>query len=312
MGRATLGLLAALTLTGSVHVAYAAPGLQVSRTEQAWECPDAQELQQKASLLESATAAAATHDYRVTFERTRRGYRAQMLDSTTQPPRVRELDDVGPECAPLGRAVALALATLWATELLATPPTPPSPAPPTAPAPPPAPTPAPTPVWVWRLDAGAGVAVGLVRPVAPLLVADSGFARGPFSASLGAVWVPAQNLPLGPGQLEVQLLAASARACAWTAPARLRAALCARLLAGEALAKSRGFDLDAQQSRPWAAAALDAPLDLSLFRPLRALFCASLLLPLRDQSFSVLNVGVAYQPPPLAALFSLSLEWQNP
>lgn len=161
------------------------------------------------------------------------------------------------------------------------------------------------------MGAAGGVAVGIVRSAAPALVADSAFELRHFSWALGGLWLPPQSLELGPGSVDVQLLAASVRGCTWAFDST-RLGLCARLLAGELLAKSRGYDSNGQQSTPWGALALEAFVDGPLLLHLRYRATAAAIAPLRDQSFSIQNLGPLYQPPPLAALFTLALELQTP
>jgi hypothetical protein len=307
MGRSTVGLLVVVALASASRQVRAEPTLQVSRTEDALDCPDQAELFELASEAKLLTASSASHAYRIGFERTNRVYRAQIEDQSG--PRTRHLEDVGRQCAPLGRAVALALATMWGTEQ--------EPPEPVVAAPPPAPPPAAAPPVVlrattrWVLSAGAGVALGIVRSAAPVVSAESGFEHRPFSVALGGLWIPSQSERLGPGSVDVQLLAASVRGCGWVI-AKTHVGLCARVLAGELLAQSRGYDSDGQQSRPWAALGLEAFVELALGRHLRTRLGASALAPLWEQSFSIQNVGSGYSPPPLGALFTLALESVSP
>jgi hypothetical protein len=306
MGQSTVGLVVALALTSAPLEAQAAPTLEVTRSDPATECPDAAELLLLASQVQNSAAPVASHAYRVAFERASHVYRAEVVDQTAA--RTRHLEDVGPECAPLGRAVALTLATMWGTEQEPPPPPLPTPAPPPPPPPPPL---ARAPSWRWLLGAAGGVAVGIVRTAAPAIVADSAFERRHLSWALGGLWLPRQTLELGPGSVDVQLLAASVRGCAWALDST-RLGLCARLLAGEMLAKSRGYDSDGQHSTPWLALGLEAFVDGPLLHHLRYRVAAAALAPLRDQSFSIQNLGPLYQPPPIGALFTLALEIQSP
>jgi hypothetical protein len=308
MGRSTVGLLFALAVASASLEVRAEPTLQVTRTEDALDCPDQAELFELASEAKLLTASSASHAYRIAFERTNRVYRAQIEDQSAT--RTRHLEDVGPQCAPLGRAVALALATMWGTEQ-----EPPEPVVvPPPPAPPPKAT-APPPVaratTRWVLSAGAGVALGIVRSATPVVSAESGFEHRPFSLALGGLWVPSQSERLGPGSVDVQLLAASVRGCGWVLETA-RVGLCARVLAGELLAQSHGYDLDGQQSRPWVALGLEAFVEVALGPHLRTRLGASALAPLWDQSFSIQNVGSGYSPPPLGALLTLALESVSP
>jgi hypothetical protein len=320
MTRSTVGLVVALAFTTITLDARADPTLEVTRTDEALECPDDAGLLQLASQIQASVLSSASHAYRISFERAERVdrakaiYRAQIVDETAA--RTRKLEDVGPECAPLGRAVALALATMWGTEQ-----EPPAVSPPELPLPPPPPPPPPpallfpsppaSPPTRWLLSAGGGVALGLVRAAAPAIVADSAFESRHFSWALGGMWVPLQSLELGPGSVDVQLLTASVRGCAWVfEPTHL--GLCARVLAGELLARSSGYDSDGQQSRPWLAFGLEAMIQGALLHHLRYRVAACALAPLRDQAFSIQNLGAAYAPPPIGALFTLALELSTP
>jgi hypothetical protein len=309
MRGSSVALLVVLALTSASLEARADPTLEVIRTDEAFECPDGAELLELASQVQGSMASSAFHAYRVSFERTSHVYRAEIVDQSAA--RTRHLEDVGPECAPLGRAVALALATMWGTEQESPAP---APAPPprvavAVPAPAPAPPRAATPRWL--LSAGAGLALGIVRSVAPALVADSAFEHPHFSWALGGLWIPAQSLALAPGSIDVQLLAASVRGCAWVLEPT-HVGLCARVLGGELLAQSRGYDSDGQQSRPWLAVGLEAFLQGPLWPHFRYRAAADALAPLRAQSFSIQNLGTAYTPPPIGALFTLALELSTP
>jgi len=303
-----VGLLVVLALTTAALDARADPTLEVLRTDEAFECPDGAELFELASQVQGSMASSALHAYRVSFERISHVYRAEIVDQTAA--RTRHLEDVGPECAPLGRAVVLALATMWGTEQESPPSAPPAPPPlprvvPAAPLPPPRTAPP------WLLSAGAGLALGIVRSVAPAVVADSAFEHPHFSWALGGLWIPAQSLALAPGSIDVQLLAASIRGCAWVLEPT-HVGLCARVLGGELLAQSTGYDSDGQQSRPWLALGLEAFLQGPLWPHFRYRAAAAALVPLRQQSFSIQNLGTAYTPPPIGALFTLALELATP
>jgi hypothetical protein len=317
MTRSTVGLVVALAFTTTALDARADPTLEVTRADEAFECPDGAQLLQLASEVHGSVVSSASHAYRISFERADRVdrakaiYRAQIVDQTAA--RTRQLEDVGPECAPLGRAVALALATMWGTEQ-----EPPPVSPPQLPLPPPSPSPSSSPraprlraPTRWLLSAGGGIALGLVRAAAPAVVADSAFESRHFSWALGGMWIPLQSLELGPGSVDVQLLAASVRGCGWLfEPTHL--GLCARVLAGELLARSSGYDSDGQQSRPWVAFGLEAMIQGALLHHLRYRVAACALAPLRDQAFSIQNLGNAYAPPPIGALLTLALELSTP
>jgi hypothetical protein len=301
MWRSTVGLVVAVALAATPVEAGAAPQLEVTGGDQAQDCPDSAELLRLASQAQLSELSPVTHAYRVSFERTANGYRAEIVDETAQ--RTRRLEDVGAECAPLGRAVAVTLVMMWGTEQHEEPPavlelvlpTPASPLPRTPPS-------------RWVVGTGAAEAVGIVRTTAPAIVVDSSFEHTHFSWALGALWIPLQRLDLGPGAIDVQLLAGSARGCAFAfEPTYL--GICARALAGSLLARSNGYDTDGQQTRPWFAVGLEAFVDGQFpFSYLRYRAAAGALVPLRSEAFSIQTFGPAYQPPPIGGLFTLALE----
>jgi hypothetical protein len=305
MRRSTLGAAVALALTTAALDVRADPLLTVSGHDELPECPNAAELLQLVTQTPSPATASATHSYRVSFERTTRGHKAEIVDQTTH--RTRRLEDASTDCAPLGRAVSLALVTMWGAEQEAAQAPPvlgelPPPRPPLAPPPPQPQSPR------WLFGAGSGIAVGIVRESAPAIVADSGFERGHASGALGALWIPLQTLTVGPGSVDVQLLAGSARGCA-CAFEPVRAGICARVLGGAMLGRSSGYDSNGEQARPWFALGLETFVDGALPLPLmRYRLTASVIAPLSAEAFVVQNVGAAYRPPAIGALFTLALE----
>ncbi len=239
------------------------PDVEVSVGAGAEQCPGAAELRRRASRI--ASIEQPTHRYRVAFEYAGGAYRAEVVDATSS--RVRRLIDRGPACMPLGQAVAVVLATMWASEQTE-PATVAAPASPRPASPPPeaAPreerlairdvsalegdlaAPAPARPWRWSFGAGGGVAAGLVRPVAPAIVADAALEHGPWSLALGALWIPAERLAVGPGFVEVQLLAASARACGFLGR-NVHFGACGRILAGGLFADASGYSVATAQTR---------------------------------------------------------------
>jgi hypothetical protein len=251
--------------------------------------------------------------YRVAFDRTAGGYRAEIVDETGG--RTRTLQDSSPGCAPLGHAAAVVLATMWGSEAEeAAHPEPPAPAPPER-APPEAPDrvsaqpPAQPLSTRWLLGAGSGLAEGIVRPVAPVIVADGTFELGPASLSVGGLWIPGQRLDLAPGSVNVELIAGVGRLCAfaWT---RTRLGGCGGFFAGALSAEGRGYSVATRATRPWYAMGVelfvDGPLPLSQFRYRGAV---EAVIPVHAEAFSVTGVGVAYDTPAFGGLFTLALEF---
>jgi hypothetical protein len=261
-----------------------------------------------ASRVPSSTTPA--HTYRVTFEKAGSEYRAEIVDDTA--PRSRRLKDKGPSCAPIAQAVAVVLATMWGSEGDAPEPPPPltpTPTPAFPPELPPAPPSSPPRSVRWTLGAGPALAVGVVRAAAPAVLAEAAVARAPWSLGLSALWIPDQTLPLGPGAIDVQLLAAGARGCVF-AGSEGHFGVCGRLMGGMLWATATGFDIDGRGTRPWLAGGaesfVDGPLGVSW---LRYRCAAGVLVPLHAEAFSVSGVGAAYETPALAGLFTLAIEY---
>jgi hypothetical protein len=303
MRRFAAGLGVTLWLTTTAVDARAAPNIEVSSTDQTPGCPDTAELLRLAFEVQGSVVPLVTHAYRVSFDRTAQGYRAEIVDETAQ--RTRHLTDVGAACAPLGRAVAVTLVVMWGTEELQQPPGPP-------PAPEPAPRPAPpAPTSYWLVGVGGAAAVGIVPNAAPALTVDSSFENGHLSWALGALWIPMQSLPLAPGSIDVQLLAGAARGCAFALD-RTHVGLCARVSGGELAAKSNGYDTNGQKTRPWFALGLETFVDGPLAsRRLRYRLAAAALVPVHVEVFSIQNLGPTRGPSPIGALFTLALELET-
>jgi len=278
--------------------------LAVTRGAGAEACPDAAQL-----LRLARSSATPEHAYRVTFTRGET-YRVEIVDATSN--RTRRLDDTGASCGPLAQAAAVVLATMWGSEARreeddaqTAPEPPPEPALPPLEqaAPPPAP---PLPVRAF-VAAGGGIADGIVRPAAPAVLVDAGLERGHASFALGGLWLPRQRLDLPPGAVDVQLLAASARACAFLWD-RTRLVACARFFGGGLSASARGFSVDDAATRPWLAMGAELFVSGTLAWPLRYRAAVVAIIPAHQETFAVSNAGVAYETPPFGALLTLSIE----
>jgi hypothetical protein len=287
--------------------------LTVTGGDAATVCPAEADVRRLAEGLHLGPSAPPSHAYRVSFERSGAGYRAEVVDETAQ--RTRTLSDRGPGCAAIARAVAVVLATMWDSEQEeeAQPPPPPEPTPaPTLPAPPPPePPPQAAPAerstWRWNVAAGGGAAVGIVRALAPVIVAAVGPQRDAWSFAAGVIGIPPQQLGLGPGSVTVDLLAASARGCFLTGHAATLG-LCVYVLGGAVRAGGSGYDTNAVSTRPWLAPGLEGFIDVALVAPLRVRAAVMGLVPLHAEAFTVGGAGVAYDTPPAGALFTLALE----
>ncbi|KYG02512.1 hypothetical protein BE20_50560 [Sorangium cellulosum] len=104
----------------------------------------------------------------------------------------------------------------------------------------------------------------LFRPAA---VADVSLRRSAWSAGLGAVWLPRQDIEIAPGAVSVGLVAATARGCA-TLLGELdgfRLSACAVSLLGAVHGAGKGFDPDREAAAPWFAVGASALAEGPLF-----------------------------------------------
>jgi hypothetical protein len=310
MGRSAVRLLLASAMAVAPASARADASLAVTRGDEAGRCPDETELRRLASASLVPSSSAPTHVYRVTFQRSGVGYRTEVLDETTR--RSRRLEDRGPGCVPIAQAAAVVLATMWSSER----------EPPEAPELSPQPAvqvvperevtpPRLPPTRALVFGAGPALASGVVRPAAAAALAEFALESEPWSIGVSALWVPDQRLPLGPGAIDVQLMAAGARGCTFVGH-EARVGLCGRLLGGMLLANASGFNIDGQTTRPWFAAGLEVFVEGPLGpRWLRYRSAAGALVPLHAETFSVTGVGTAYGTPGVGGLFTLAVEFAS-
>jgi hypothetical protein len=158
----------------------------------------------------------------------------------------------------------------------------------------------------WLFGAGAAAAAAVARPLAPAFTADASFVYGNASFGVGGLWIPTQRIALGPGAVDVGLVAGSVVGClAWLG----HFGLCGGLLAGRLAADGHGYSSGTNHDRPWFALDLEAFVRGSSALPWLG-YRVSLgpLLPLHSETFSVAGVGVAYDTPPVGALLRVALE----
>ncbi|WP_437964000.1 hypothetical protein WMF04_30290 [Sorangium sp. So ce260] len=236
--------------------------------------------------------------------------------------RARQLSsEAGASCDELVGAVALTVAILLDSQ----PAPPPAPAP-AAPAPAPAPPVAPRPPRQAprgdvSLELGAAGTVGVLDPFRPAATADVSLRRSAWSAGLGAVWLPRQDIEFTPGVVSVGLVAATARGCA-TILGELdgtRLSACAVSLLGAVHGAGKGFTPDREASAPWLAVGGSAIAEGTLFgsRALGWAARATLLAPVVRARITIerrsgtdagaaVTEDPALDPPPVGLLVGLS------
>jgi hypothetical protein len=289
--------------------AQAAESLRVERQLGAETCPDAAELAARVEAIRGQ-APAAESTYFVQFAREGRVYSA-LLRSGTDGSSLRNLESPAADCAALARATAVTLALLFDADAARAQPAPvPADVPPTAaPEPPPVAAtsdPARSSGPRLGLAIGAGLAEGVLRPWSPALLGEVAFVRGDLRFGLGAWWIPVQDSKLGPGTIELGLVAASARIC--YAAFRRRWLLvegCSGFALGSVSAAASGFAERAQAKHRQFAA---LPLELAFGQGIEHAswqLSAALLLPFRRNQFSIDGLGTAYDTPAVAVLLAL-------
>ncbi|XXT15226.1 hypothetical protein WME94_33745 [Sorangium sp. So ce429] len=245
------------------------------------------------SAVAPVNAGGAAPEYEVHFFRTESTYTAILQAGG----RARQLSsEPGAACDELVGALALTIAILLDSE--ATPATAPAavaPAPvvpaPVVPAPAPPPPPRPAPGWDVSAEIGAAGTVGMLDPLRPAVMGELSLRRRAWSAGLGAVWLPRQEIDVTPGAVSIGLVAGAARGCA-TITGELdgfRLSACATSLLGAVHGAGKGFAPDREASAPWFAVGGSAIAEGPLFgtRALGWSARATLLVPISRARFTV-------------------------
>ncbi len=301
-------LVLALALTTIPTSARADVDLVVTRDSGAEECPDAVQVRRLALAATAPSSPPAAHAYHVSFDRSGGAYRVEIVDDTAG--RSRRLEDTAAGCGSLGQAAAVVMATMWSSERDAASPSPPLPPAIVRDRPPPS-NPSRAPVRRWAVGVGGAITTAIVRSVAPALLGEGAMEVAHGSLAFGALWIPEQRFDLPPGSIGVELFSGSLRGCAFWGDAT-HLGFCGSILAGALFASGTGYSMDAQRTRPWFAVEPQVFVDRALFAGIRCRGAAGAVIPLHAESFSVAGAGVAYAPPPIGALVSISLEMVRP
>ncbi|HVR21062.1 MAG TPA: hypothetical protein VMS65_15225 [Polyangiaceae bacterium] len=276
----------------------------VTRGAGAEHCPDGPELSERVQSVRGQAETNPSARYEVAFARDASGLSASIRSSRGASSRV--LRDAGPSCSALAQATAVTLALLFDSNTVETPEPTPPPATPrvdsesTAAEPPPKAS-----TTSATLSLGGGALAGVLAPVVPAFTADGGIELAHFRTSLGALAVFPHSTELAPGVVRQSLASGYARTC--FSPVRgslLRFDVCTGIYAGILKGEGLGFTENAEASTPWLA----FPLELAL-RSVSPGFGweagAAALVSVRRHEFAIDGVGVAYDSPPVGALFSL-------
>jgi hypothetical protein len=161
-----------------------------------------------------------------------------------------------------------------------------------------------------RLAFGGGLAFGHIAAFAPLLEARLGWIFGKTSVHVAALHAFERRLDLAEGAVIVSwsgLLGLGCHQAFRFKEAELALRACTGFAAGRFNARSRGFDESRPQARPY----FGIPVEIALESPkpsFGAELALGMLIPFQRERFLVDGVGVAYDPPPVAAFAALRLK----
>lgn len=294
--------------------------LSVARTPQAPDCPNATELSASVERVGTSPASAegepenAPLVTQVVFDRDAEGYFAEVR-ATGKKSGVRVVRAAGETCAPLVESTTVVLAVLLdrlpesAEE--PTPPAVPATPPAAASSAPPPPASRPKQTVVLAVGVAGGVAAGLIDHV-PAGTLAAGFrpSYGRWELDAGALWAPTRSFAYSNGSVDVMLLAARLGGCGWVMPFGQRWGFggCAGALLGSLSGAGHHFDREGSTSQFWPVAEAGLHGRVVLNKPLVLRLGVTGLLPLRHLTFSVDNVGVAYETPSGGVLLELGTE----
>jgi hypothetical protein len=296
--------------------------LTVERSERAGDCPDAPALtRQVEHILQRALKtdpASAELEVQVRFSWSRDQYWADVVSRGPKPGE-RVLRDRGQSCAALAEAVSVAIALLLDRELAsrvsgadeqrlpsdAAAPKPPALAKPVSNAER-ASQRAPASLEL-RAALEAGGALGLVGKSSALLAEELGvrFQSG-IVLDAGFSAVLPRTMPFGEGSVRTTLLFGTARACyAWGE--RFRVGPCASFGIGQLRGVGIGYPSVASQNLTWTAFGAGAVAEGPMWERVFWGISGTLWLPSQRSSFSVQNVGTAWESSPVGGALALRL-----
>jgi hypothetical protein len=314
--------LALCTETQPAHAEETKPlaSLEVSRTPEASDCPDAAGLVERVHQIAekpvmAVAPAAARLSFSVALSKEKAGY-AAVLRAKGSRSGVRNIADIGDDCTGLADALAVTLAIILDDEASTPPPepaplqsfpvaTPPSPSRPPIP-PPPAPSLVPR---FFRPFVGVAATQGIFDGGALGGVAGLDIQIDQLVTGIGVLWLPPQRFSRGPGSASVDLLALGFHACFQpeTRADRTHLALCAHFTEGLLHGEASGFSLNKSASRPWTAPGLGAIVGGEVLSPIEWFARAQVFVPLKRQSFVIDNVGTLHETPYFGGLAAIGL-----
>jgi hypothetical protein len=156
-----------------------------------------------------------------------------------------------------------------------------------------------------RLGLVVGGGYGLAG--SPLLVGSQlGFAAGGLRVELGLLASLPSSSSYRAGEVKTSLLFANARVCYLLGPS-VRLGPCVGFGLGRVRGEGNGFDEAFRTDLLWTAGGLGLIAEAPLLRGLSAGLAATLWVPLRRQTFSVENAGIAWESKAVAGVLSAAL-----
>jgi len=295
VARAMLAAASAGVFGAGGHEAWGSPpspAFSVLRAPGAEDCPDATALRAQIEQITGtplATLAATDPPLAVEVSFTREGARYRAALRTSGPKAgERLLEDEGPTCAALAEAVGVTLVVLLDRAPRRDIPASPHLRPPEAVPP--------------RASIGwIGVAAGPVLGETPGVSLGFGPAFGVelqhWSFALGGTETLSRSAPFASGTVRVGLTSGDLQLCRMLdlEGKSLRAGVCARAAAGQYRGEGDGFPMTSSVRVLWMAAGGGLRVSGNWGRRLLWGVSGLLLIPLRRQTFSVNNAGVAYE-----------------
>jgi hypothetical protein len=312
--------LASLVLSSAFHAEARDVELAVDRGKGAQDCPTEEGLWRAIELVGSAPSVERPDGVlriHVRIDRADGVYRAEIRASGRKTG-IRTLKVPGGTCEALTDAVAVTLALLMDREIREPEPQPdpepeePSkpepPAEPTVPAqePPPEPSPppppelsskVPSPPVHYGIAVGGALTHGLPETLSGLADAELWGRKDWLLVGVGGFWGPTREVKLDPGAVDVRLVGARLRGCGriWGEYDGWHGAVCAEGVVGQLRGEGKGFAEDRAQRRPWYGLGASARVGGGIHGPLGWAVTGGVLAPLQRESFSVDNVGEAYE-----------------
>jgi len=294
----------------SAPEAWAAPGtaeLSVARGPGAEDCPDTTALQARVeqitgTRLELLAATDPPLAVAVSFSREGDSYRAAIR---TQGPKQgeRSLEDEGPTCAALAEAVGVTLALLLdrvpGRDL---------------PAPPPPQAPATIPGraairWIGWIGISGGPVFGETPGTTLGFGPTLGVELERWSIALGGTETLSRSVGFASGTVRVGLTSGNLQLCRMLdlRGEALRAGACARAAAGQYRGDGDGYPVTTSVRLPWMAAGGGLRVGGRWGNRLLWGVSGLLVIPIRRQTFSVENAGVAYASAAVGATLAVEL-----